>query len=267
MSLRAGDGAAAAVFAAALGALALSCGPKYEKPPAENPVLADLVDYRTGLAMLREGRVDEAISVLQRARQSNPRDPAVPNALGLALLYKKDYPAAEKSFTESLRLKSDFVEAINNRGVCYMEMSRLDEAERDFQAVLDGPPSPEKLNAYVNLGLVYGRKSQWIDAERQFSLALADDPGLLRARRERGISRVRLEKFRDGLDDFLAVLKENPGDAGANYNAALCLIAVERRDLAVKYMERAATAGPETEEGRRAKRFLSAEQYTPEGTR
>ena len=78
MSLRAGDGAAAAVVAAALGALALSCGPKYEKPPAENPVLADLVDYRTGLAMLREGRVDEAISVLQRARQSNPRDPAVP---------------------------------------------------------------------------------------------------------------------------------------------------------------------------------------------
>jgi len=34
------------------------------------------------------------------------RGPAVPNALGLALLYKKDYPAAEKSFTESLRLRA-----------------------------------------------------------------------------------------------------------------------------------------------------------------
>ena len=30
-------------------------------PPKENPGLADLVDYRSGLAMLREGRADEAI--------------------------------------------------------------------------------------------------------------------------------------------------------------------------------------------------------------
>jgi tetratricopeptide (TPR) repeat protein len=266
VSRRVRTGASAAVLAAALALGAGGCGPKYEKPPAENPVLADLVDYRTGLAMLREGRADEAIAILMRARQSNPRDPAVPNALGLALLYKKDYTNAEKAFTESLKLDPEFGEAHNNRGVCYMEMGRLDEAERDFQAVLDGPPSTDRLNAYVNLGLLYEKKQEWVDAERQFNLALSEDGQLLRAKRERGIVRVKLENFRDALDDLLTVLKEDPKDVTANYNAALCLIAAGRRDLALKYMERAALAGPETDDGRRAKRFLGSEQVGPEGS-
>ena len=193
--------------------------------------------------MLREGRADEAIAVLSRARQSNPRDPNVSNALGLALLYKKDYPAAEKSFNESLQINPDFLEARNNRGVTELEMNRLDDAERDFQAVLDGPQSPERANAHFNLGLVYKKRAQWVDAEREFSLALADSPQMIRALRERGVVRVQLENFHDALPDFLGVLKEDPKDTVSNYNAALCLLAVGRRDLALRYMERAA-GGP-----------------------
>ena len=250
--------------AALLGVFLLpGCGPRMEKPPQENPVLADLVDYRTGLNMLREGRADEAVSILVRARQSNPRDPNVSNALGLALLYKKDYVLAEKSFSEALSIKPDFIEARNNRGVTYVEMNRLDDAERDFQILLDGPASADRANASLNLGLIYKKKNQWVDAERQFSLALADSPGFLRAHRERGLARVRLENFREGLDDFLTVLKEDPKDAGANYNAALCLVALGRRDLALRYMERAVASDPESDEGRRARRFLDIEQRLP----
>jgi tetratricopeptide (TPR) repeat protein len=249
------------VFTAIL--LAAGCSPRMQKAPPENPVLADLVDYRTGLAMLREGRADEAIAILLRSRQSSPRDPNVHNALGLALLYKKDFPTAEKAFTDALKLKPDFVEARNNRGVTYLEMNRLDDAERDFLAVLDIAPSSERANAYFNLGLLYKKKSQWIDAERQLSLAIADNPRMIQAIRERGLVRVRLENFRDGLEDFLSVLKEDSQDVASNYNAALCLLAVGRRDLALKYMERAVTAGPDTDDGRRARRFLDAEQRNP----
>ncbi|HQR46712.1 MAG TPA: tetratricopeptide repeat protein [Thermoanaerobaculia bacterium] len=243
--------------------LAPACNPKMEKPPAENPVLADLVDYRTGLTLLREGRTDEAIALLQRARASSPRDPNVSNALGLALLYKKDYKGAEKAFSDALMLNPDFLEARNNRGVTYLEANRLDDAERDFQAVLDSPASTDRANAYFNLGLVSRKRSQWPDAERNFSLSVADNPGMLRAYRERGLVRVKEENFHDALDDFLTYLKEDPKDATANYNAALCLLAVGRRDLAVKYMERAATGAPESDDGRRARRFLDAEQRRP----
>ena len=252
----------ALILAAAL-LLGPGCNPKMEKPPPEQPVLSDLVDYRTGLTMLREGRTDEAIALLARARQSNPRDPNVSNALGLALLYKKDYKGAEKAFGEALQLRPDFPEALNNRGVTYLEANRLDDAERDFQSVLDGPPSVDRANAYYNLGLVYKKRSQWVDAERELSLAIADSPGMLRAYRERGLVRVKLENFRDALEDFLTYLKEDSKDAAANYNAALCLLAVGRRDIALKYMERAAVAAPESDDGRRARRFLDAEQRRP----
>lgn len=248
--------------------LPTGCGDIHSKPPSESPLLADLVDYRTGLAMLREGRVDEAIGVLNRARVSHPRDPNVPNALGLALLYKKDFENALKAFSTALKLEPTFVESRNNRGVCYMEMGRLDEAEADFEAVLDGNVAAEKVNAHLNLGILHGKRSRWVDAERELSLAVADAPQNSRALRERGLVRVRLDDFKGALEDFLSVLKEDRKDPVANYQAALCLLTADRRDLALRYMERTVAAAPESDEGRKAKRFLDSEPFpSPERPR
>lgn len=233
-------------------------------PPKENPGLADLVDYRAGLSMLREGRADEAIQILLRARTSSPRDPRVPNALGLALLYKKDYPGALKAFTDALHLDETFVEARNNRGVAHMEAGHYLDAEADFQAVLDGPPTAEKANAHYNLGLLHRRREAWRDAEREFSLALADKPDNDRAFRERGLARMKLDDLKGALEDFLSVLKNEPQDSVANYQAALCLLSSGRRDLAVRYMQRTVSAAPESEEGRRARRFLANEPAAAE---
>ncbi len=232
-------------------------------PPKENPGLSDLVDYRSGLAMLREGRADEAIQLLLRARTSSPRDPHVPNALGLALLYKKDYKNALSAFSDALHLDGTFVEARNNRGVAQLEAGRFNDAEIDFQAVLDGPPTPEKVNAHYNLGLLYSRREAWRDAEREFSLTLADSPDNDRAFRGRGLARVKLDDFKGALEDFLSVLKDEPRDPVANYQAAVCLLASGRRDLAARYMQRTVSAAPESDEGRRARRFLANEPVVP----
>jgi tetratricopeptide (TPR) repeat protein len=234
-------------------------------PPKENPILADLVDYRSGLAMLREGRADEAIQLLVRARASSPHDPHVPNALGLALLYKKDYPGAVKAFSDALSLDQTFVEARNNRGVAYLQAGKWDEAESDFLAVLDGPPTPEKVNAHYNLGLLHEKRGHLKDAEREYSLAIADAPENRAAFRARGLVRMKLDQSSGALEDFLVVLKDDPKDTVANYQAAICLLSSERRDLARKFMERAAAASPESDEGRKAKRWLDNEPRPPEG--
>ena len=250
---------AAALAAAGLFVLTLAgCG-MYSKPPEETLLLADLVDYRNGLSMLREGRADEAIELLNRARTSHPRDANIPNALGLALLYKKDYTAAVKAFTDALNIDPTFIEARNNRGVVLIEMGRLDDAEADFQEVLAGPPTQEKAKAHFNLGLVMKGRARWRDAEREFSLAIADLPAYTAAFRERGLARARMDQFRGALEDFLAVLKDEPKDPTANYQAALCLLTAGRRDLAQRYMERTVSSAPESEEGKKARRFLDAE--------
>jgi tetratricopeptide (TPR) repeat protein len=218
-----------------------------------------MVNYRNGLALLREGKVDEAISLLNAAKVAYPVDPAVWNGFGLALLYKKDYDAAIGSFTEALRLDPQFVEALNNRGVAFMEKGMTREAEADFQAVLSAKVSREKMNAHFNQGLLEIRREAWEPAEREFSIVLAEDPKYVRAYRERGIVRVRREEFADGLDDLLKYLKTDPKDAGANYSAALALLTTGRRDVARKYMQRTVAAAPESEEAKKARRFLEDE--------
>ncbi len=227
-----------------------------------NPVLQDLLDYRNGVAMIQDGRIDEALVLLRRARVVNPLEPGIPNALGLALLYKRDFPAAIAMFNEALRLDSNYVEALNNRGVAYMETSKLDEAEKDFRSVTGAlAPAAEKRSAYYNLGMIYNRRQQWVEAEAEFTFAIREDGRHLAAYRERGIARANRETFGAALEDFLFVLREEPKDIVANYQAALCLLAQGRRDLASRYIERAAASGPESEEGKRAKRFLANETY------
>ena len=254
-----------AVLAAALALPACRSAVEADEKAREPSALtADLVDYRNGLAMLREGRVDEAIQQLSMARQHYPRNAEVANALGLALLYKKDYKGATKQFSDALYYDANLVEALNNRGVAAMEAGRYEDAEKDFQDVLSKPRTGEHANARYNLGLLRGRQLRWADAEREFTTCLADDAGSVKAERQRGLARMKLEDFRGALEDFLSVLREDAKDPVSNYNAALCLLTTDRRDLAVRYMERTVQAAPDSEEAKKARRFLSGEPVRTE---
>ncbi len=251
-------------LAAALIAVLLSSGCKtvLERDQASrepSALTADLVDYRNGLTLLREGRVDEAILMLNQARAVYPKSAEVANALGLALLYKKDYRNSIKLFTEAIGLDPNLVEPINNRGVAAMEAGNLKDAEVDFEAVLARPKSAEHANARFNLALLRGRQFQWAEADRELTTLLADDPDYTKAVRERGLVRMKLEDFRGALEDFLLFLREDSKDPVANYNAALCLLTTDRRDLAVRYMERTVHFAPESDEAKKARRFLGGE--------
>ena len=230
-----------------------------KKLPEPTASTADLVDYRNGLAMLRDGRVDEAIQQLSAARVAYPRNAEVANALGLALLYRKDYKNATKLFDEALWLDPDLVEALNNKGVAGMEAGQYAEAEKCFLEVFTRPQTAEHTNARFNLGLLRSKQGRWADADRELTTVLADDPTYLKAARERGLARMKLEDFHGALEDFLLVLREDPKDPVANYNAALCLLTTDRRDLAVRYMERTVQSAPESDEAKKARRFLSGE--------
>lgn len=250
-----------ALVLAVTGCRAFTPKPVDENP---NPSVADLVDYRNGLALLREGRADEALIVLQRARVSYPSSAEVANALGLVLLYKKDYPRAIKQFTDALAIDGKLVEALNNRGVAFMEMGDLAKAETDFEALLDGPQGREKVNARFNVSILRSKQHLWQEAETGFSLVLADDAGYMKAYRERGLARFQLDDFTGALDDLLRYLKVDQKDPQAHYYAALCMVTKGRRDLAVKYLEKTVELAPDSEEGKKARRFLEGETYSPQ---
>ena len=115
------------------------------------------------------------------------------------------------------------------------------------------------MNARFNLGLLRSRQLRWSEAERELTTVLVEDPGYLKAARERGLARMKLEDFKGALEDFLLVLREDPKDPVSNYNAALCLLTTDRRDLAVRYMERTVESAPDSDEAKKARRFLGGE--------
>ncbi|MDY7032555.1 MAG: DUF2723 domain-containing protein [Thermodesulfobacteriota bacterium] len=83
---------------------------------------------------------------------------------------------------------------INNLGFCYLQMGRLDEAEREFLTVL-------KLfgyyaEAHVNLGVVYARKGDYQKAKREWEMVLERNPESAIAKENLKKLRVKSEKLR-----------------------------------------------------------------------
>ena len=72
--------------------------------------------------------------------------------LGLKLVKEGDIAQAAGHFQQAISLYPEYLAARNDLGAQYLKLKRVDEAEKLFQAVLDG--DPKNFNAKFNLGLV-----------------------------------------------------------------------------------------------------------------
>jgi tetratricopeptide (TPR) repeat protein len=59
-------------------------------------------DFMRGMACLKEGRLDEAIRHLERARDREPRKASIREALGRARFAAGDFPLAAREFEAAL---------------------------------------------------------------------------------------------------------------------------------------------------------------------
>ena len=103
--------------------------------------LADGIDHVLVLSLAAgrreaEGRFEEALMLLRRARAAAPQAPGILNALGLNLLWlgRPDEAAAE--FGAALAADPGFAPALANRGTALVALARLNDARRDFEAAL-----------------------------------------------------------------------------------------------------------------------------------
>jgi len=69
---------------------------------------------------------------------------------GNDLLASGDYPRAVKAFTRSLHLYPTDVWALNNRGVAYRKLGKIEKARRDFEEALKIEPEFEQARRNLN---------------------------------------------------------------------------------------------------------------------
>lgn len=95
------------------------------------PCLAEVgaeENFRVGLELLKENKLDEAITQFKKAVAKEPSRAEFHSRLAQAYSRKMMFEEAVKSYTRCLELDPDNVQAHNNLGVIYDAMDLLNEA-------------------------------------------------------------------------------------------------------------------------------------------
>jgi tetratricopeptide (TPR) repeat protein len=122
-----------------------------------------------------QGRPDEALALLQRAKAAAPEAIGIMNAIGLTLHRLGRYEDAVAEHGLALARDPLFVPALANRGTALIALARPLEARRDFEAALAiDPHNLVALNGLAALALHDGDADQ---ARRLAGAVLAREPG------------------------------------------------------------------------------------------
>lgn len=106
--------------------------------PNHIPTLSNL-----GVAYYQQGRLREAQDTFRKVLSLNPDDAETHYLLAAALIQAGDLAAAEQELTRALELKPNLPEARFGMGVLRRLQGRTDEAIREFEAFLQGPPAQD----------------------------------------------------------------------------------------------------------------------------
>ena len=146
--------------------------------PSVNPVQPEQAALRNldlGVAYMRQGRPDLALSSLREALEFNPR--LAPAHSSIALVYEQldDPEAAEEHYARATQLAPNDGAAANSYAVFLCRADRWQEAERFFRRAADSSSYGTPAVALTNAGVCARTAGDLADAERYFREALERD--------------------------------------------------------------------------------------------
>ena len=139
----------------------------------------ELADYQLALALLDEGRMQEAIPILKEALRLAPNDTESRHTLGTVYLRQGRLDAAVAEYRETLRY-GEKKETRCNLGSALFKMGRSEEAASEFREVLR--LYPRDAITRNNLGSILLHQGDKEGAIAQFREAIKLDPNYAQAR-------------------------------------------------------------------------------------
>jgi tetratricopeptide (TPR) repeat protein len=203
--------------------------PDGAKPPAPAPSQAPKAalspEMRGDIFMARK-MYREAIETF---REGPPKDPVLKNKTGIAYHQLMQLDNARKSYEQALRLKPDYVEAINNLGTVYYAKKNNRRAISYYlRALKIAPEESKSASIYMNLGTAYFARKRYEDATKTFQTALRLDPDVFE---------------RHG--NFGVMLEERSVEDRAKFHFYLAKLYAKggRNELALQYLRKALEEG------------------------
>jgi tetratricopeptide (TPR) repeat protein len=136
---------------------------KHSSTAAQNP--QGQTFYKAGMGLVHENRVDEAISVFEKALESDPRNAVLLNATGAAYSLKGAFEKAIACYLAALEVEPKFVPARKNLAITYFNLGQYSKAGLELKT-LQGAPGAPKTTVDLFLGMVADRSADYTGAIR-----------------------------------------------------------------------------------------------------
>ncbi len=155
--------------------LAQGCVTTTPSRNAVSPEQAALRNLDLGVAYMRQGRPDLALSSLREALEFNPRLASAHSTIALVYEQLDDSEAAEEHYRRATQLEPSDGSAANSYAVFLCRSERWQEAERYFRRAADSSGYATPAVALTNAGVCARSVGELADAERYFREALERD--------------------------------------------------------------------------------------------
>jgi tetratricopeptide (TPR) repeat protein len=171
-SLRASAWIVRLSFAAAL-AVSLS-SQSFATVPAAHPMGSDRM-YQAAVALAKQGKLDEAISLFEKALETDPQNELLLDGAGAAYSLKGDFERAKQYFLDCLDADPGFAPARKNLAITYFTMGQYDLSAAEFQK-LGNDSSSSRPVANLFLGMIAEKNADYVRAVKLLepSVALVD---------------------------------------------------------------------------------------------
>ncbi len=169
-------------------------------------------EYQSGLALLREGKIREAVEVFKRVVQRRPDFVDGHYALGVALshLGEEYFPQAVDQFLDVLRRRPKDIDArVDLSSILAREGDAAAAAAQLEQAI---KLSPANADLYILLGKTQLDFEEYSQAVESFRKAAELNPKLSAAHYGLGLSAMKEHNHAHAAEEFRAALSLNPKD-------------------------------------------------------
>ena len=206
--------------------------------------MTDSVDalYRDALTACEQGRIEDGIAILERARAMAPDQSRIHGLLGRALSHLGRGEEALASFDRALALGSPTAGLHGGRADALVALNRREEAVESYDRAL--ALKPDSVNDWCNRGAVLQDLGRYEQAAESFGRAAALAPDFAPAHYNHGLALAALKRHEQALASLDRAIVLEPRYADAHNNRANSLDQLGRPADALSAADRALTIEP-----------------------
>lgn len=247
---------------------------------APSPESESAQAYRSGMGLVKAGRLDEAITTLENGLKTDAQNTTLLNMIGATYTLKGDFEHAEMYLTKCLQIDAGFAPARKNLAINYFNSGKYDLAIPQFEK-LSNVPGESHFVSSLFLGIIaekqgnfgksvslLGESEDLVYQYPEAILSLAHSlleldqaskaDGLLkRLDAMSGVTAAeylaaghlssRLRQYDQALAEFEKADKLNSALAGLQYERAVVLDQLGRPDEAMKYLKSLISIKPDAD--------------------